>query len=680
MIYHRRMHEVALRGLEEIPVLMLEGPRMVGKSTLLRSIARLSDGDILDLDNPLVRDGAPFDTALFASARKPYFVDEYQKDPEILDHIKAVLNKDASNGQFVLTGSARREALPRGAQALTGRLYRMPVLPLAQVELEGIAGNFAASVFQDAEELVEPRTSATTREQYIEKALIGGFPRAVDGPDEATRGQWFDQYVGTSIMQDARDLVRFHRPHTLPLLLQRLAAQTGQILNVAKAASDTGIKVNTAHNHTRLLESVFLLDMLPAWTKTDLGPTLKPKVYVVDSGVAGRLLRLSVDRLQSRDPLFLSQFGHLLETFVLGEIKKMLSWLEEDYRVGYWRGPDGEEVDLVVERLNDGAVFGIEVKAGERVRQGNMNGLLRLQEEMGSRFTAGILLNTGSRSYKFKDEDKIYVMPVDKLWQGKVVDHSLESKGNMSPTVKPLPVDFSANDQAVPLPATVRMAADEMLEILKPGDTPYWEISLSPAAHLRFDDFYSSEGVRGALFDTQLKYPGRRVYGFGSGETQSFGECVALIDAGRGVLIHPGGWMTAIAIGRGIDGKDFLGWGNAFLAARHGVLNQWPLEFARFAHEVVLPNTSADNLTYWSVGRRLQSGKPTLTLGDKEGTPLSLESAVVDNPDRKRIPFGEHWEIDAFRLKASFYEWFGIPASGLPESDSGRITAADLAD
>ena len=673
MIYRRRMYDATRRRLEKIPALMLEGPRMVGKSTLLRGIAQLSDGAILDLDDPFVRDGAPFDTALFASARKPFFIDEYQKDPEILDHIKAVLNKDGSNGQFVLTGSARREALPPGLQALTGRLFIAPVLPLAQAELAGVAGNFVVSVFQDPAALVEPRTSATTREQYIEKALIGGFPRAVDSPDEETRRQWFDQYVRTSIMEDARDLRRFHRPHTLPRLLRRLAAQTGQMLNISQAARDAEIKVPTAHTHTRLLEAVFLLDMLPAWTKNDLGPVRKPKVYVVDSGVAGRLLRLSFDKLHSRDPLFSSQFGHLLETFVVGEIKKMASWLDESYRIGYWRGPDGGEVDLVVERINDGAVFGIEIKAGERVRQDYMSGLLRLREEAGSRFVAGILLNTGTRSYRF--DDKIYVMPVDKLWQGEAVND------NASPISKPLQVEVPTPVQEFSLPESVRTAADQMLEMLKPGDSPYWEISLSPASRCHFDDFYSSEGVRGALLDTRLKYPRSDTFGLGLGEAQSIGECVALVNAGRGVLIHPGGWMTAIAVGVDADGKDFLGWGNAVLPdliARHATLNQWPLELARFAYEIVLPNTSSDNLTYWSVGRRLQSGKPPLVLGDEDGTPSSLAPAVVDNPARKRMPFGEHWEVDAFRLKASFYEWFGIPSSGLPESGRGRITAADL--
>ncbi len=675
MIYRRRMHDAARRGLKKFPVLMLEGPRMVGKSTLLRGLAQLSDGAILDLDDPFVRDGAPFDASLFASARKPFFIDEYQKDPEILDHIKAVLNKDGSNGQFVLTGSARREALPPGVQALTGRLFIAPVLPLAQAELAGVAGNFAASIFQDPEALIEPRTSTTTREQYIEKTLIGGFPRAVDSPDEETRQQWFDQYVRTSIMEDARDLRRFHQPNALPRLLRRLAAQTGQILNVSKAASDAAIKVPTAHTHTRLLEAVFLLDMLPAWTKNDLGPVPRPKVYVVDSGVAGRLLRLSFDKLHSRDPSFLSQFGHLLETFVVGEIKKMLSWLDEACRVGYWRGPDGEEVDLVVERLNDGAVFGIEIKAGERVRRDYMRGLLRLREEMGSRFVAGVLLNTGTISYQF--DGKIYVMPVDKLWQGKAVADGSDGKDNMLPTIKSLLAEFPINEPEDSLPEPVRTAAAEMLEILNPGDSPYWEISLSPDARLHFDDFYSSEGVRGSLQDARLKYPRSGSFGLGGGETQSIGECVALVNAGRGVLIHPGGWMTAIAIGLDADGEDFLGWRTPVLVARHAVLNQWPLEFARFAHEIVLPHTS-DNLTYWSVGRRLQSGEPPLALGDEEGTPPSLGWAVVDTPARKRIPFGEHWEADAFRLKASFYEWFGIPSSGLPESGRGRITAADL--
>ncbi|WP_260465108.1 DUF4143 domain-containing protein [Arachnia propionica] len=115
----------------------------------------------------------------------------------------------------------------------------------------------------------------------------------------------------------------------------------------------------------RLLEDLFLVVRLPAWGKTLRSRvSVKPKVHVVDSGLAARLLRLTPDRLRGLDPAALTDFGHLLETFVVGEVRKQAPWLGEPVALGHWRTSDGDEVDLVIER-DDGRVLAIEVKASE---------------------------------------------------------------------------------------------------------------------------------------------------------------------------------------------------------------------------------------------------------------------------------------------------------------------------
>ncbi len=138
-----------------------------------------------------------------------------------------------------------------------------------------------------------------------------------------------------------------------------------------------------------------------------------PKLHVVDSGVAARLLRVSPARLSAINPTALTQFGHLLETFVVREITKQLSWLDEEVSSGHWRTHDGLEVDFVVE-FDDGSVLAFEVKANERVTGSDLSGLRSLREAVGSRFLAGVALSTGSRSYTY--EDRLHVMPIDRLW------------------------------------------------------------------------------------------------------------------------------------------------------------------------------------------------------------------------------------------------------------------------
>lgn len=303
--------------MENIPVVMLQGPRMVGKSTLLREMARPTGNAVLDLDSPMVMEESPFDTERFLSAPKPFFVDEHQKDPYIPQHIKAVLNRDGSNGRFVLTCSVRRETPFSGIKPLTGRLYSLPVAPLAQAEIAGVPGNFLSAAFEDVESLI-PGVSVTTREQYIDKMLTGGFPMALAARDEDDRALWFAHYVRTAITEDARSLVRFHQADRLYRLLRRLAAQTGQALNIAKAASEADLGERTALNHARLLEDIFMLELLPAWTKTDTGPTGRPKVYVVDSGVAARFPRSDRGETAEPRPLFCTAVRAVGEDFCGG--------------------------------------------------------------------------------------------------------------------------------------------------------------------------------------------------------------------------------------------------------------------------------------------------------------------------------------------------------------------------
>jgi len=139
----------------------------------------------------------------------------------------------------------------------------------------------------------------------------------------------------------------------------------------------------------------------------------KPKVHVVDSGLADRLLRLTPEKLTGIDPTSLSDFGHLLETFVVGELRKQASWLEEPATLGHWRTSDGAEVDVVVE-FDDGRVVAFEVKASDRAPGKDFRGLAQLRDLLGERFIGGIMLTTGARSCTY--EDRLHVMPIDRLW------------------------------------------------------------------------------------------------------------------------------------------------------------------------------------------------------------------------------------------------------------------------
>lgn len=404
--------DVVQSRMADEPVIALEGARTVGKSTLLRALAERHGQDTIDLDDLPTREQVRADPSYFVGGEEPVFVDEYQHVPGVLDAIKAELNRNTRPGRFVLAGSTRWDALPRGTQSLTGRLHLIPVQPLAQAELVARPGLISRLVRDDVD-LRSRARSTTSRSDYAEHVTAGGLPLAL-ARHGASRSRWFADHISETLQRDTREIAQIRQVAGLPPLLRQLAAQTGQLMNISKAARDSGMDERTANNYVHLLEKLFLVSQLPAWGRTlRSGVNHRPKIHIADSGVTAHLLRLTQAKLAARTASAATEFGHLLETFVYGEVAAQTSWLDEVVTLGHWRTRDGSEVDLVIERA-DGSVIAIEVKAGGRVTDDQLGGLRALRALLGDQFHCGIALYTGEHSYQASD--RFWVVPLDRLW------------------------------------------------------------------------------------------------------------------------------------------------------------------------------------------------------------------------------------------------------------------------
>jgi predicted AAA+ superfamily ATPase len=412
----RRISAILEALADEEPVIAIHGPRAVGKSTVLGVFAEACGVTVLDLDDAAVRDVVLANPMLAVGGRTPVCLDEYQRAPAVLDAIKARLNREGSRpGTAVITGSTRQDALPRTAQALTGRLHSLTIWPMSQGEISGLTEDLLIALRADPDAAVAAHpTSATTRADYVARVVAGGFPLALRRSG-AARTRWFDNYVTQSIERDALELARVRQRQVLRDLLGRLAGRTGQVLDLTKASAGLAVDRTTIEQYVRLLEDLFLVQRLPAWGKTlRARAAATPKVHVVDSGLAARLLGVSEAKLATLDPTTQSEFGHLLETFVVGELRKQASWLDERVTTGHWRTHDGDEVDLVIE-FDDGRVLAFEVKANERVTGDELKGLRKLREALGDRLIAGVAFSTGARSYTY--DDSLHILPIDRLWR-----------------------------------------------------------------------------------------------------------------------------------------------------------------------------------------------------------------------------------------------------------------------
>ncbi len=415
-LLHRRLGPVVEHLLNVEPVIALHGPRSVGKSTLLRQVAIEHDATVLDLDDPTIREAVAANPRTAVDGTTPICIDEYQHVPEILSAIKARLNREGSlPGTALLTGSTRQDALPRTAEALTGRVHHLTILPLSQGEIGGVTENLLPLLLAEPDASVAALpSSSTTRQDYAERICAGGFPLALRR-SATDRDRWFADYISQSVERDVRELARIRDRQLLREVLNRLAARTASILDISKAMSGLPGERKTHENYIRLLEDLFLVRRLPAWGTTLASRTIKsPKVHVVDSGLAAFLLGLSPAKVTPDNPSASTEFGHVAETFVFGELSKQASWLEESVTLGHWRTREGDEVDIIME-FGDGSVLAFEVKAGERTTTGDVKGLKALRERLGKRFIAGVILTTGPRSYTL--DDRIHVLPTDRLWR-----------------------------------------------------------------------------------------------------------------------------------------------------------------------------------------------------------------------------------------------------------------------
>ncbi|MDR1788666.1 MAG: ATP-binding protein [Treponema sp.] len=418
----RRINDVVYARSREEPVILLDGPRASGKSTALHLLAARYQTVVFDLDDQPIRDDAARDPGFYTRPRPStksgmVLIDEYQRVPAILDAIKERMNVSCRPGQFILTGSTRHNALPGSVQSLTGRLHRMEIYPFSQSEMAGTQPDLIAKLIADPAGTVErirEKPHTETREGYAARITKGGFPLAVQREGTA-RNRWFDNYLRQIVERDIPGVARIRNKRGLSALLRYVAAQTAQILTVERAAAAAAIDFSTARDYLQLLEDVFMIYELPAWGRTLRSIVgAKPKIHILDSGIASRLLGVTTEKLNAKEPSTLTEFGHLLESFTVTEIFKDLSWIDDTFLTGHWHTHDGKEVDFIIE-THDGSVYGFEIKTGSRTVPDVFSGLSALRAFAGTAFKAGFVFYTGAQA--FKAEDRIFVLPLSALWE-----------------------------------------------------------------------------------------------------------------------------------------------------------------------------------------------------------------------------------------------------------------------
>lgn len=405
----RKALRVVAEALADTRVVAVNGARQVGKSTLAwvaaagapRTAVRL-------LDDAATLRAALDDPAGFVQHDGLMVIDEIQLAPNLFRAIKVAVDTDPRPGQFLLTGSAQILALRDLPDALPGRMEVVELWPFSQGELDGGADRFVDAAFAHGPAITH--TSGLRKRDYLDLAVRGGYPEAVRRSPRR-RAAFFDSYLATMIERDVRQLSLIERRGELRRLLTLLAGRSGGLLVPASLATQAGLPASTLRRYLDLLSAVFLIKELPAWSA---GPTQRaigtPKLAYVDTGVAAHLLGQDAGRLNEPG----GAAGAVLETLVLMELARQLTWSDQRARLYHYRTKDKVEVDAVLEAA-DGRVVAVEVKAGATVHTHDLAGLRHLADRLGDRFTAGFVLYTGQQTLPFGD--RLRALPLEALWQ-----------------------------------------------------------------------------------------------------------------------------------------------------------------------------------------------------------------------------------------------------------------------
>jgi len=405
----RNIEEQLKKALLRSPVVLLNGARQVGKTTLALELLKEKNYTYITFDDEIVFLAAKSNpTAFIADITKPVIIDEVQRVPELFLAIKRDVDANRHAGRYLLTGSANPLLIPRLGDSLAGRMEIINLMPLSQGEILQHKEQFIDLIFSE-QPLKSPANKLTKKELY-EKMLVGGYP-SVQQVDQETRDAWLRSYLNLLLQKDIKDLAQIEKLTELPNLLKLLAARASGLLNVAELSRDSKLVAKTLHRYLALLETIFIINTQPAWsTNLSVRFVKAPKLYFIDSGLLMYLLDMNIEKAAAENV----HMGRVLENFVVSELQKQATWSTQSVNFYHFRTSSGEEVDTVIENRS-GNIVGIEIKASSKVTPQDFKGLTFLQEKAKEKFVRGIVLYTGTEYVPFGE--RLCALPINSLWQ-----------------------------------------------------------------------------------------------------------------------------------------------------------------------------------------------------------------------------------------------------------------------
>jgi predicted AAA+ superfamily ATPase len=405
--YPRWQKKTIKQLMSERRVLLLSGPRQSGKTTLARELES-DQTEYRTLDDSTLREAAENDPQGFIKrSTNTMIIDEVQLTPSLLPAIKKAVDEDTRPGQYLLTGSANIQSLPTVRESLAGRIAKIRLRPLAQGEVKKIAPRFIESAFKQS---FSRSYTHYDRDALLEMAFRGGFPEPMILQDRGRR-RWHTDYISAILERDLKEITKIHRKNAMRELVNILAAWSAKFMDLSAIGSGLSIKRPTIESSINALETLYLVERIYPWTKTDYARVGKQsRLFMVDSGLMTTLLRWKMDQVRFDS----DRSGKLMETFAFNEIMAQVEAGDGLYELFHYRDREKREIDFLIER-EDNALLGIEIKAGSAIGKNDFKHMKWFQNNLAKNQTfIGLILYTGEFPASFGDN--LWAVPFGLLW------------------------------------------------------------------------------------------------------------------------------------------------------------------------------------------------------------------------------------------------------------------------
>jgi len=393
----KRIEEV----LKADPVVVLTGPRQVGKSTLLEYADFLKEWRYLTLDDPDTLEQAKEDPKGLLLEDNSTIIDEAQRCPELLLTVKYLVDKTRRRRKFILSGSGNISLRQAPRETLAGRARYLHLTGFAFRELRGM---FAGGVFNEIMNGQNPmRLRHKSRVNMPQIIWRGGLPGIVLASSDRIALERLSGYVDTYIRRDIQDLVKIRHPQNFRRLMEALAKSAGWESVQEELSKVCGETRTNVSRYMSLLKDTDLLCDLKGYAFKNERAYRQSKYFWFDSGTACFLagIRSTKDLNKPRVK------GRYLENFILQQILSWASLQIEVPEIFYWKPKNRDgEVDFVVNSAGNG--IGIEVKSAIEIKfrdTRHMRSFLKTHPEI----TKGVIVYAGEKVYPVASN--IYAVP-----------------------------------------------------------------------------------------------------------------------------------------------------------------------------------------------------------------------------------------------------------------------------